>query len=205
MRLLFFTILLLTGYFDSLLLGNSTEDLRQSVQAAIKAEDFSKAEKNLSELISHDPKSFDARVGRAWVRMLQGDISGCESDLKVAVDLDAEKAAKARFYIADRAVWKAREFEIKGRKIDAMKIYDTVLTLYPKSGNVYHERGGLKIDMKDYDGAIADLTKAIELDQGHNAYGDSFVLRARAKRAKGDDAGAAADDKQGETKSKTQQ
>jgi tetratricopeptide (TPR) repeat protein len=201
MRLLALTILILASCSDSKPQARSMEEIRQSVQAAIKAEDYLKAEKELTELITLDPKSFDSLIGRAAVRLLLGDASGSEADFKAAVGLDAEKGAKARFNIADRAMWRAREFDMKGQKGEALKIYDVLLTLYPKSGMAYHDRGGLKTDMKDYDGAIADLTKAIEFDEGNNTHGDSFVLRARAKRGKGDEAGAAADDAQANSKS----
>jgi tetratricopeptide (TPR) repeat protein len=196
MRLLIPAILILASCSGSKPKARSTEELRQSVQAAIKAEDYTKAEKDLSELVDRDPKSFDSLIGRAAVRIFLGDAQGSEADFKAAVALDAEKGDKARFDISDRAIWRAREFDMKGQKAEALKIYDVLLTLYPKSGMAYHERGGLKADLKDYDGAIADLTKAIEFDEGNNSAGDSFVLRARAKRAKGDEVGAAADEAQ---------
>jgi tetratricopeptide (TPR) repeat protein len=200
MRLLIPAILILASCSDSKPKARSAEELRQSVQAAIKTEDYTKAEKELSELIAQDPKSFDSLIGRAAVRIFLGDAQGSDADFKAAVALDAEKGAKARFYISDRAIWRAREFDMKGQKADALKIYDVLLTLYPKSGMAYHDRGGLKTDMKDYDGAIADLTQAIEFDGGNNTNGDSFVLRARAKRGKGDETGAAADEAQANTK-----
>jgi tetratricopeptide (TPR) repeat protein len=200
MRILIPAILILASCSDSKPKARSAEELRQSVQAAIKAEDYTRAEKDLTELVAQDPKSFDALIGRAAVRIFLGDAQGSEADFTAAVALDAEKGGKARFYISDRAIWRAREFDMKGQKAEALKIYDVLLTLYPKSGMAYHDRGGLKTDMKDYDGAIADLTKAIEFDEGNNGAGDSFVLRARAKRAKGDEAGAAADEAQANAK-----
>ncbi len=200
MRFIFPAILFLTGCSLSKSPTRSTEELRQSIQVALKAEDYSKAEKELTELISLDPKSFDSLIGRAGLRVFRGDALGSEADFNAAIAIDDEKGTKARFYIANRAIWRAREFNMKGQNTDALRIYDVLLTLYPKSGMAYHDRGGVKTDMKDFDGAIADLTKAIEFDEGNNAFGDSFTLRARAKRAKGDEAGAIEDEKLSSTK-----
>jgi hypothetical protein len=32
---------------------------------------------------------------------------------------------------------------MKGQKPEALKVYDVLLTLYPKSGMAYHDQGGL--------------------------------------------------------------
>ena len=73
MRLLIPAILILASCSDSKPKARPTEELRQSVQAAIKAEDYTKAEKELSELVAQDPKSFDSLIGRAAVRIFLGD------------------------------------------------------------------------------------------------------------------------------------
>ncbi|WP_411846753.1 tetratricopeptide repeat protein [Roseibacillus persicicus] len=99
-----------------------------------------------------------------------------------------------KLFIAEQSIWRAREFDMKKRYPEELKIYEVLLALYPESGMIYHDRGGLKTSMGNYDGAIADLTKAIEFDEGNNSAGDSLTLRARAKRARGDEAGAKADD-----------
>lgn len=169
-------------------------ELGATVAAAMKKEDYAAAEKALTAWIESGKGDFDALSGRAAVRLLSGNVKGCQEDFAAAGKLDREKAAKLKFFLADRAIWKARKLEMDGHHEQALKIYDGLLVLYPKSAPAYHDRGCLKIDIKDYDGAIADLTKAIEFDDGTNAFGDSYTLRARAKRAKGDEAGAKEDD-----------
>ena len=196
MRLLLFisAFLFLVSCFDSQPKPRSPNELRPSIQAAIAVGDYTKAEKELSEWITQDSKSFDVWLGRAGTRIFLGDAQGAEEDFNAAVKLDPEKGTKGRFQIVDRILWRARDLDIQGQKANALKIYDVLVKLHPKEGMIYHDRGGLKTDLKDYDGAIIDLTKAIEFDKGNNTYGDSFVLRARAKRAKGDVAGAAEDE-----------
>ncbi len=170
------------------------EELRAAVEAAMQSEDFTAAEKALTSMIANDSSDFNAVSGRAAVRVFLGDVDGAVKDFDAAIKIDKEKGEKLKFFVADRSIWRARELDMKKRYPEALKIYDVLLTLYPESGMAYHDRGGLKTSMGDCDGAIADLTKAIEFDEGNNSAGDSYTLRARAKRAKGDEDGAKTDD-----------
>ena len=170
------------------------EELRAAVEAAMKSEEFTAAEKALTSMIANDSSDFNAVSGRAAVRVFLGDVDGAAKDFDAAIKIDKEKGEKLKFFVADRSIWRARELDMKKSYPEALKIYDVLLTLYPESGMAYHGRGGLKTSMGDYDGAIADLTKAIEFDEGNNSAGDSYTLRARAERAKGDEDGAKTDD-----------
>ena len=174
--------------------NRTPEELRAAIEAALKAEDFTTAEGALTSLIDKSSADFDAVGGRAMVRVFLGDVAGATKDFDAAIRIDGEKGKKLKFFVADRSIWKARELDMKKRYPEALKIYDVLLALYPKSGMAYHDRGGLKTSMGDYSGAIDDLTKAIEFDEGNNAAGDSYELRARAKRAKGDEEGAKVDE-----------
>lgn len=172
----------------------SKEEMRVAIETAMKKEDLPGAEKVFTEWIDSGAGDFDAFSGRAAIRLLSGNAKGSQEDFAAAEKLDAEKGAKLKFFIADRAMWKARKLGMDGKQAEALKIYDSLIALYPKSGSAYHDRGGVKTALKNYDGAIADLTKAIEFDDGNNAFGDSYILRARAKRAKGDEEDAKEDE-----------
>jgi len=186
---------LLAGCFENPDHRNrSPQELRNEVRHALKVKNAAAAEEALSRLIEINPNDFDAAVGRATLRLLGGNPAGAQADINAAVRIDAAKGERFRFFICDRAVWRAREHDMNGRYDQALKIYDVVLSYYPKSGMAYHDRGAVKTSLKDYAGAIDDLTKAIEYDEGNNSAGDSYVLRARAKRAKGDEAGAGEDE-----------
>lgn len=169
-----------------------------AVRAAMDGEDYEAAERMLSELIEDKPDDFDAISGRVAVRVLQGDKDGAREDFEAAVRMDPERGKELRFVIADRAMWRARGFDMEKRYAEALEIYDILLELFPNSGMVLHDRGSVKTSMGDYAGAIEDLTLAIAFDEGNNAAGDSYVLRARAKRAAGDEAGAAEDEAKAE-------
>ena len=62
--------------------------------------------------------------------------------------------------------------------------------VHPKDAEAYYNRGIAKLDKDDFDGAIADNTRAIELDPKLT---DAYFNRGNAKRAKGDLDGAIAD------------
>ena len=174
--------------------ARSLDELRAAVESAMNSEDYAAAEEALTAMVAIDPNDFDAVGGRAAARLFLGDADGAIKDFDAAIKIDEEKGKKLKFFVADRSIWKARELDMKKRYAEALKIYDVLLTLYPESGMTYHDRGGLKTSIGDYDGAVVDLTKAIEFDEGNNSAGDSYTLRARAKRASGDEEGAIADD-----------
>jgi Tfp pilus assembly protein PilF len=185
---------LLVGCSKDDMRNRPPEEIRQVIQKAMQVGDYARAERGLSTLLQSNPQDFDALVGRAAVHVLSGHAKKAQQDFEAAVKTDPEQGEKARFFVCDRAIWQARRLDMAQQYGAALKIYDALLTIYPRSGAAYHDRGGVKTSMKDYEGAIGDLTKAIEFDEGNNAFGDSYVLRARARRAKGDQAGAIGDE-----------
>ncbi len=194
MRLTLPALAILTGCGDSGSKRKPVEAPPPAAQATPEMESHAREEKRLSGLIAKEPGNFETLIARAKIRLLLGDGQGTVSDFSAAAALDPEKGRKTKFQVCNRAIWHARELSMKERNTEALKIYDVLLTLYPESGMAYHDRGALKIDTKDYEGAIADLTQAIKHDEGNNSAGDSFSPRAKARRAKGDEAGAAADE-----------
>lgn len=192
--LLIITMFALAGCSGSPKDSRTPEELRAAIQAAMQAEDYATAEQALTSMIAKDPDDFEAVSARAGTRIFLGDADGAAKDFDAAIKIDKENGEKLKAFVADRSIWRAREMDMKKRYPEALKIYDVLLALYPESGMAFHDRGGLKASMGDFDGAIADLTKAIEFDQGNNSAGDSYTLRARAKRAKGDEKGAVADE-----------
>ncbi len=62
--------------------------------------------------------------------------------------------------------------------------------LDPKDSYTYNNRGTIKLDRQDVEGAIADFSRALELQAD---YAEAYFNRGVAKRRKGDVVGADAD------------
>jgi tetratricopeptide (TPR) repeat protein len=77
----------------------------------------------------------------------------------------------------------------------AIQDLNMVLGLYPNMGVAYHERGAAWIGLKRYKEAIADFDRALKDKAWQDRYAGSYILRAKAKRALGDIAGANADER----------
>jgi tetratricopeptide (TPR) repeat protein len=69
--------------------------------------------------------------------------------------------------------------------------YNSTIESYPQSFNAYLNRGGVKQAKGDFDGAIADYDKAIELDPNYACH--IYFRRGLAKVRKGDFDGAITD------------
>jgi tetratricopeptide (TPR) repeat protein len=76
----------------------------------------------------------------------------------------------------------------------ALANYDEALRLDPRYAVAWNNRAELYLELKRYDEAIHDFSEAIRLAPRylHPMY-NPYEFRARAKEAKGDDKGAAAD------------
>jgi tetratricopeptide (TPR) repeat protein len=129
------------------------------------------------------------------VKAANGDIDGAIADYTTAIVLNPELAAayynrgvaKQAKGDTDRAITDmtiAIQLLPKGDTGNTLNIFSSVLA------SSYRHRGAGKLILGDLDGAIADCTKAIQLNSN---YADAYLLRADAKKAKGDKVGANAD------------
>jgi tetratricopeptide (TPR) repeat protein len=161
----------------------------------MQKKDYGLARSELDSLLELAPKDKPALVQRAAMRILTGDPEGASRDFDALIEIDEEKGLQARFIVADRTLWIARKHMNDKEYRDAQQILDAILHIFPDSAPVYHDRGGTKLELKDYKGAIADLTSAIRNAGENGSVASSYHLRAMAKRALGDEAGADEDEK----------
>jgi len=103
------------------------------------------------------------------------------ADFDRCIAINEKEGRKIRAYVADCLVWKGRHLAATKQLEKALVMLDTSLHLFPKSGNAYHDRGAVKMDSKDYRGTVEDFTLAIQYDEGNNRFGDSYLLRSRAR------------------------
>ena len=147
------------------------------------------------------PENLDYLSTRAFAQLHLGDFQAANADFATMERLEPESGAKVKQQIAQGLISRARSKSAGGDNAAAIKDLDMVIAIFPELGVAYHERGGAKSDLKQYKEAIADYDLAIKFDEWHNKFGDSYALRAKAKRALGDTAGADADDKEAEKRS----
>jgi tetratricopeptide (TPR) repeat protein len=74
----------------------------------------------------------------------------------------------------------AAKSSYEGDNDKAFDLYTKAINLKPSEAKGYNQRGHLKFKMKDFNGAIEDYTKFIELSE-ENKKGDGYANRGRAK------------------------
>lgn len=153
---------------------------------------------DINSALTIAPENAEFLVTRAFTHLHLGDLPSANADFATIERLDPKEGPKAKLQIAQGLISRARSKSAGGDNAAAIKDLNMVIALFPELGVAYHERGCAKSDLKQYKEAIADFDLAIKFDAWHNQFGDSYTLRAKAKRALGDAAGADADDKEAE-------
>ena len=82
------------------------------------------------------------------------------------------------------------EFTENNQNLEAVKLCDKLVGLFPENADVYFLRGINKYLLEDYDGAIQDLDKTLSLNPD---YPDAHLYRAKSKKASKDYIGALRD------------
>jgi tetratricopeptide (TPR) repeat protein/tRNA A-37 threonylcarbamoyl transferase component Bud32 len=121
-----------------------------------------------------------ALAARADALLAKNDLAGALAALDEAVALDPGDAT----IVADRGNVRVRIGDAGGRAD-----LDRAIELDPRLSQAWGTRGVVRLEGHDVDGAIADLTKSIELDPRSGAW----CRRGEARRKKGDAKGALAD------------
>ena len=150
---------------------------------------------DLNTAVSLEPKNQEFLAARALAHLHLGSLTNANADFATMQRLDRTNGPKARMEIAQGLISRAREKSAGRDHEGAIKDLDMVLGLYPTMGVAYHERGAARMELKRYKEAIADFDRALKDKAWQDRYAGSYVLRAKAKRALGDVAGANADER----------
>ncbi|MEK7469464.1 MAG: protein kinase [Planctomycetota bacterium] len=110
---------------------------------------FRRAEDDYSKVIELDPENVEGWVGRASARLKRDDAPRALEDADEAVKRNPQHA------------WahgvRGKVLKSLGRNLDALKSYDEALLRFPRYGSWLSDRGRIKLTMKDFAGALADL------------------------------------------------
>ncbi len=166
------------------------ESLIKSAFVKSLSNDFDGAIADCTAALKINPNSDNAFTCRGSYRYQKGDMEGAIADYTSAIKLAPK--------VAGTYNGRADAYAATGQTKLAFADYAKVLELDPTSKYndiLYLKRGRLRFGLKDYEGAILDFTKAIELNP---IYIPAFEERAKAYRAVGKNLLADADDKSAE-------
>jgi tetratricopeptide (TPR) repeat protein len=136
----------------------SEPDLRialydQAGNAWLLAGNAEKAEASLSTALTLSPRDEDILFDRARARAARKDWSGAENDLTKLLTLDGDRA--------DAWVLRASARHAEGRRAEASTDIAHALAVYPNYPEALVERGTMKLETGDANGARADWQTVI--------------------------------------------
>lgn len=178
----------------------------------MKAEDHIAAAHTFTELLALRPEMGKAWYYRGLCRQTNNDLSGAAHDLERAVALEPGDAnAQLRLYDVYAAQGKGTQaidgltnllmrfpvgafavhtmFSLGNAHVlqndhaSALAVYERLVKQAPDDARAWFDRGVTKSHLKDLGGAIADMTKALELDPSlTNAYASRALALIHAER-----------------------
>ena len=110
----------------------------------------------LTKAIALQQDYAEAYLLRSQLLLQMGDVNGADADAEWLIQHIAEHE--------DVLLLKARTEGAKGNTDEAIAIYDKVVELNPFCIEAFQERGQLKFNNGDKNGAEADMQKVLELD-----------------------------------------
>lgn len=124
-----------------------------------KLRDRKGAIEDLTECLSHKYLLLQSHACRGWERECSGDIVGAESDFKDAL----------RYRPADSLEYRNLGWILahQGKHREALVYFDKAISLDPNDPRSFDERADSKRALRDFAGAINDLTQASKIDFGH--------------------------------------
>jgi tetratricopeptide (TPR) repeat protein len=96
-------------------------------------------------------------------RPLYAPQQSAEARAALEKNLAEARAAYEKSPSADTAIWVGRRIAYMGRYRDAIAAYTAAIERYPEDPRLYRHRGHRYISVREFDKAIADLSKAASL------------------------------------------
>ena len=157
------------SWFNKTLYLNPKDLVSLKKRADIKMDqkDYYLAIEDLNKAIEINPKEASCFNNRGvCYNRLNENIKALD-DYDVAVKLDKNSLR----YITNRAITKKRLFKLKG----ALRDHNKAIKLNTRDGSSYHDRGEFYwLYLNDFDSAMEDFKKALEINPGNKKYEDSI-------------------------------
>ena len=133
----------------------------QMAQADLGLGDLVNGIAQLTKAIVLNENYGDARLLRSKTLLMMGDLDGAEQDANWLLEHTEDEE--------DVLLTVARIAHAKGNDDDALNIYNKVIDVNPFQIDAYRERGQIKFDRGDKDGAQEDMQKVLELNPNETA------------------------------------
>jgi serine/threonine protein kinase/predicted Zn-dependent protease len=152
----------LAAHDRSLELGSgAAEFLRSKVRTLVEAGRAKEAVPIAREVVALDPKDHEAHYALGAALRASGRVREAVAPFEAAAAIEPRsgsvKDALAQAYLAT------------GRVDDAFRTADEAIALDPKTVNAFAIRGALRVDRRDFEGAVSDLRAAIKIRPSHAA------------------------------------
>jgi tetratricopeptide (TPR) repeat protein len=130
-------------------------------RACLGQDDMVNAIAMLTKAIALKEDYGDAYLLRGETLLKMGDVNGAEEDVAYLMEHVKDNE--------DVLLLKARVEAKKGNADEAIKIYNSVIDANPFSLPAFKERGALRLQQGDKDGAEEDMKQVLELDPNNGA------------------------------------
>lgn len=141
-------------------------------RAYYKKEDYQNALKDMDKAIGLYPDDLDYYYYRAFVHSQLDDQKKDIADSLMVLKFNPKKSSIIKHikYIVSKLNYKAKILVKNGNAKDALKIYQKVIELDPKSARNYSLQASAYIKLNNYDKSIESLNTAIDIDAGEFYY-----------------------------------
>jgi tetratricopeptide (TPR) repeat protein len=133
----------------------------QMAQAVLGKDDMINGIARLTKAIALNEQLGDARLLRARILLKMGDTNGAQEDVDWLLTHADDNE--------DVLLMAARVAHAKGEDDEALNIYNKVTDLNPFQLDAYRERGKIRFDRGDKQGAEEDMQKLLELNPNEMA------------------------------------
>jgi len=158
---------------------------------------------DLNSAIKIELKNPELLSTRAFAFLHAGDFEAAKCDFRAIDAIEKDAGQKAQYFMAQSLLRRARSnlMTDTGDRQKALDDYNRVLAIAPANDIILFERADAFSELKQYEAALKDLDKVIEIDGDISKFGDTHAKRAKVRRMLKDEKGAKADEAEAKRRS----